>query len=192
MRADGFSSLTPLTTWLIFLRALQTLAQKYICNVYGYLSHAIENTANQRKLETRCIFCGMQRVDSASCKPAQNTPGSSKKKKGFYTFNEQYLFIFFPEWKQCLKSTLHIVKTVGWGYSRWYVPIHLNSVTCSISRRTLSSLCFEASLCSSSHILAAKELYKVSLHLFYNWVRFYEKTRNSIILTCFNSMCEAT
>ena len=47
-----------------------------------------------RKLESRCIFYGMQRVVFHEKIPAfLNT--SYLLLKGFYTFNEQYLFISF-------------------------------------------------------------------------------------------------
>ena len=43
-----------------------------------------------RKLETRCIFCGMQRVVFH-----EKIPTFPVAYKGFYTFNEQNLFIYF-------------------------------------------------------------------------------------------------
>ena len=57
---------------------------------YTLLSHAIENTANQKARIPRCIFCSMQRVIFH-----EKIPAFFSAYKGFYTFNEQYLFKFF-------------------------------------------------------------------------------------------------
>ena len=47
-----------------------------------------------RKLETHCIFCGMQRVVFHEKILAFLVNTSYLLLKGFYTFNEQYLLIF--------------------------------------------------------------------------------------------------